>query len=742
MPALTRTIQVLALLVAPVAASAPGLAQPSPGGTGQILASDDPLNEPAAPRLSQEAMEMAKQANESMARIFFWSAVGLLGGGVGIFLIKLLFNIVVVPFRQKAAQRRYFESRRSPLEKLAEQAEVLAQKHDGLAEAADLFEKAGANDRAAECAEQLGEQMRAARLWELSGHFDRAAQIHFKLGDPRSAAEVFRAAGAYQQAADAYRSAGDLDKAAGMLEQADRRMEAAQLYEELGNLHRAARIYEEAGDAGKAAQVLGRLAEQGLVATPGEAEHLASLLEKTGEKGQAAEYYALSGDLVRAIQILIGNGDVDRAAELYSGCSENLSEQILASIPYDSPTAPRYAQLFLKARDHIAAARAFESLGRYAEAAELYTRCGDYYQAGEMFSVMGDKNSAAQALERAGDHVRAAELFELLGKIGRAAVNYESACEVFRAGKLFYSLDDRERALALLQKVMPEQDEYFEASTLVSRLMLDRGFYEGAANRLREITTGVESNGRTVEAFYALGLTELRLGNAAAAIEALVKVADRDYQHRDAARLLAALRAGGVLAATALLPPAPEPERSPSLVGIPSVANPSESHPSTSQVVNVREDFRFLRTLPLFSDFSLEELRQIWQVTEVRSFRAQTTILEEGGVGPGLFVLQKGKVSISRLRTEGEWELNALREGEHFGEISLAAELPVTARVRAESEVELLFLPRKPLMELIDGNDGIGLKLYRAFTRTLAARLKATSDELLTKVGPTSFPHS
>jgi len=729
------TLEALVLLCAAsyILAPAPALSGPSRGGADEIRATDDPLGEPEPPRLSAEAQEMAKQASENMATIFFWCAVGLLGGGLGIFVLKLIFNIIVVPMRQKAIQDRYFEAHRSPLEKLAEQAEKLAEKRDGLAEAVDLFEKAGVNDRAAECAEQLGEHLRAARLWELSGHTDRAAQIHFTLGDPRSAAEVFRKSGAYLQAAEAYRKAGDLDQAAGMLEQADRRMEAAQLYEELGNLHRAARIYEEAGDAERAAATIGRLAEQGLVNTPHEAEQLATLLEKTGEQGQAAEYYALSGDLVRAIQILLNNEEVDRAAELYSGCSENLSEQILAAIPYDSPTAPRYAQLFLKARDHIAAARAFENLGRYEEAAELYMRCSDHFQAGEMYRVLGDKERAAEALERAGDHVRAAELFELLGKIGRAAMNYEWANEVFRAGKLHYSLDDREQALALLQKVTPEQDEYFEASTLVSKLMLEKGFYDGVVNRLGAITAGRDCHAPTVEAFYTLGIAELRLENEAGATDALVKVADYDFQHRDAAKLLAALRAGGVQAAAALLPVVAESPRSPSFVGLPGAA-PAAASPTTSQVVNVQEDFRFLQALPLFHDFSLEQLRLIWQITEVRHFKAATTILEEGGVGPGLFVLQRGTVSISRLQPQGEWELRSLGQGEHFGEISLAAELPVTARVRSESEVELLFLPRGPLMDLIEGNDAIGLKLYKAFTRTLASRLKETSDELLKQI--------
>ncbi len=81
MPVQRRLLQALILLCVVTIVTTAAAAPPSPNSTKEIRVTDDPLNEPEGPHLSQEAQEMAKKASENMARIFFWSAVGLFGGG-------------------------------------------------------------------------------------------------------------------------------------------------------------------------------------------------------------------------------------------------------------------------------------------------------------------------------------------------------------------------------------------------------------------------------------------------------------------------------------------------------------------------------------------------------------------------------------------------------------------------------------------------------------------------------------
>jgi extracellular factor (EF) 3-hydroxypalmitic acid methyl ester biosynthesis protein len=74
--------------------------------------------------------------------------------------------------------------------------------------------------------------------------------------------------------------------------------------------------------------------------------------------------------------------------------------------------------------------------------------------------------------------------------------------------------------------------------------------------------------------------------------------------------------------------------------------------------------------------------------------------------------------------------LGRLEEGGLFGEMSLVDDLLTSAQVVADTEVELVVLPRRPFEDLLAADAALAVKVYRAFCRTLTERLRHANDLL------------
>lgn len=113
------------------------------------------------------------------------------------------------------------------------------------------------------------------------------------------------------------------------------------------------------------------------------------------------------------------------------------------------------------------------------------------------------------------------------------------------------------------------------------------------------------------------------------------------------------------------------------------------------------------------------------------AFPEGETILLEKAEGPGLFIIQRGEVTILKKLPNGQEEiLSRLAPGEFFGEVSLVTDLPTTARALATEETVCLFLPKEEFVPLMETMPSLEAKVMRRFVATLARRL-FEADELL-----------
>jgi CRP-like cAMP-binding protein len=113
-----------------------------------------------------------------------------------------------------------------------------------------------------------------------------------------------------------------------------------------------------------------------------------------------------------------------------------------------------------------------------------------------------------------------------------------------------------------------------------------------------------------------------------------------------------------------------------------------------------------LRALLLFSDLDDEHLDALAASAREFSVEAGKPLIQRGDPGSGVFVLEEGRAVVDA--PEGQ---HALGPGDIFGERSLLDGGERTARVRAETDVRCIAIPRPELEQAIAANPQLGERL-------------------------------
>ena len=134
-----------------------------------------------------------------------------------------------------------------------------------------------------------------------------------------------------------------------------------------------------------------------------------------------------------------------------------------------------------------------------------------------------------------------------------------------------------------------------------------------------------------------------------------------------------------------------------------------------------------LAKIPLFADLPANELDRILSVLNVKELIDREILFREGDTGEHFYLVMAGELEV--LMAAGQMEelqLNIMRAGEHFGEMSLI--LPGghrTATVRARGAVTLLSLSRAQFLDLTQKYP----ELSTSMVRVLSQRLDNTNTQ-------------
>ncbi len=138
----------------------------------------------------------------------------------------------------------------------------------------------------------------------------------------------------------------------------------------------------------------------------------------------------------------------------------------------------------------------------------------------------------------------------------------------------------------------------------------------------------------------------------------------------------------------------------------------------------------------IFEDLGRSELSFLKSLIHVRTYKPGEYLFRQGEVGVGMFIILSGNIDITvdesslRSGTESIY-VTKLEPGDFFGEISLIEENERrTANAIAHNEVTVLGFFRPDLLELVDRNPTVGIKIYKKLAMVLGRRLKETSSKV------------
>ena len=145
---------------------------------------------------------------------------------------------------------------------------------------------------------------------------------------------------------------------------------------------------------------------------------------------------------------------------------------------------------------------------------------------------------------------------------------------------------------------------------------------------------------------------------------------------------------------------------------------------------NREEDelYDVLSQVPIFKDLSRRDFSRILGILHRRNFAAGEAVVREGDVGVGMYVILDGTVDIVQTGEDSsEIKLASFSAGDFFGDQVLVDESPRTASAITREPTQAIGFFRPDLLELIDRNPRLGLKIVMRLSQMISVRLRHTN---------------
>lgn len=138
-------------------------------------------------------------------------------------------------------------------------------------------------------------------------------------------------------------------------------------------------------------------------------------------------------------------------------------------------------------------------------------------------------------------------------------------------------------------------------------------------------------------------------------------------------------------------------------------------------------DTMLVKRVPLFSQLAEDDLEKIRILCVTQHYVKDQIILIEEEAGNTLFLIQKGRVKVSRISDDGrEVILSILEPGDFFGELSLIDGKARSASVTAIEDSEVLMLRRGDFLGLLSDYPQISISLMKE----LAGRIRKSDTQI------------
>lgn len=139
----------------------------------------------------------------------------------------------------------------------------------------------------------------------------------------------------------------------------------------------------------------------------------------------------------------------------------------------------------------------------------------------------------------------------------------------------------------------------------------------------------------------------------------------------------------------------------------------------------------FLKYVPIFSELKDETLAQISRIGLRKSYKKEAVVLMEHESGSAFFIIEHGKVKVSRVSEDGkEVILSILGESDFFGEMAIIDGMARSANVTAMEDTDLFMIHRNDFIDLLSSHPEVAIALLQELTqrlRTADMKIKSLS---------------
>lgn len=396
-------------------------------------------------------------------------------------------------------------------------------------------------------------------------------------------------------------------------------------------------------------------------------------------------------NLVGVLLGVLQQGDLATATQLYEESGRAVAEQLYAALTRaDPPVREAGVKMYAQARDFVRGARLHESARFWPDAAQLYEEAGDMLSAARCWKKAGEPERAARALDACGAVDEAAGLYQQVSKPqarGTALARGERWLESAKA----YRDAGNARAEADVLKTVPlDHADRVPAVKRLAEILQSRNRVAEAAQLVADVVRENESGRADVELHTLLAALFDKLGQSAHA-ERLRLRAERLRSRQSA------------------------------------ISAPSEPVPAPENTDAPEDDYRLLKSIPIFGRLALPDMRDLYRLAAEETWRPGQQIVEAGIDPPGLIILLEGDAEVYALSSDGARHLNSVGKGAHLGEISLLSGSVTSARVTATTLVRGLRISREQFELFIATHPQAALRIYRLFSESLARRVRELS---------------
>ncbi len=143
-------------------------------------------------------------------------------------------------------------------------------------------------------------------------------------------------------------------------------------------------------------------------------------------------------------------------------------------------------------------------------------------------------------------------------------------------------------------------------------------------------------------------------------------------------------------------------------------------------MATLSEEVEILRRIPLFSAIDPAKLKLLAFASDRITYQAGQNIVRQGEIGDAAYVVVKGTADVVVETPSGEIVVAQAKENSVIGEIAILCDVPRTATVRAQAEVQVLKVKKEHFLGLMTDFPKLGIQVMRE----LAQRLSRTTAEL------------